>query len=273
MPIDFFKISIIGGAMTICQYRKEHPECDLDNVLQILKDGPAYIASYDYEHAVQLGELIGWNAFVIDGYYTENLRDTLKSMVFYFRPPWLQSALLGRNLIKLSMSDDELQCLEQAGLFENICDANATKWWDEVAAYARKEKAEQQMATGREGERKSLEYEQSKLREAAISENPIWMGLDDNRLGYDIKSFKRNDESQIIDSLIEVKATRFSPIQINISQNEWRTAQRNADKYIFHVWDLRADKLKICTVSEMEKHIPTNQNKGEWASVKVTFPI
>ena len=99
------------------------------------------------------------------------------------------------------------------------------------------------------------------------------MGLDDNRLGYDIRSFKRNDNNQIVDSLIEVKATRFSPIQINISQNEWRIAQRNSDNYIFHVWDLQSDRLKICTVSEIEKHIPTNNNRGEWTTVKITFPI
>ena len=61
----------------------------------------------------------------------------------------------------------------------------------------------------------------------------------------------------------------FRYAKIHITRNEWETAQSSLN-YIFHVWHLSGEnQLFVLSVSDIEKHIPTNNLAGEWETVEI----
>ena len=97
---------------------------------------------------------------------------------------------------------------------------------------------------------------------------PKWQAIDDNTLGYDILSFKSGGEfpSRL---MIEVKSSRQDPPCVIISRNEWMKAKQVGDSYLFHIWDVRADRLYEIGVDLIDPHVPTDQGEGHWKDVIV----
>ena len=45
---------------------------------------------------------------------------------------------------------------------------------------------------GREGEIKTIKFEEAKLKKLKINKKPSWDGFENNLLGYDVQSWKTN---------------------------------------------------------------------------------
>jgi hypothetical protein len=160
------------------------------------------------------------------------------------------------------------QCFRTAGLLVEEPSRDVVLWWDALCHEIRGIQNFENFMQGRLAEEKSLEHEKARLRRLGISSEPKWQAIDDNTLGYDILSFKTGGEYPT-HLLIEVKSSSRNPPCIIIARNEWVKAQQAGDNYLFHVWDVRADKLYECGVDVIAPHIPTDQGKGEWTNVLV----
>jgi ABC-type molybdenum transport system ATPase subunit/photorepair protein PhrA len=126
------------------------------------------------------------------------------------------------------------------------------------------------MAQAREAERLSLTHEKATLLAEGISENPKWVGLDDNFAGYDVLSYERGEHG-LINKLIEVKSTTASPLRFYISRNEWDTAKRAGRAYLFHIWDMSKVPpiMYMRTVAQIEPHVPSDNEDGKWSNMEV----
>src|SRR3546814_8775372 len=102
-------------------------------------------------------------------------------------PIWARLAPAGRNHVLQAIGVNGVQCLRSAGLLGS--DARATEWWDALATVNRGERDARLLAQGREGERLSLAYENTRLKQEGISRAPVWVAIDDNTVGYDILSY------------------------------------------------------------------------------------
>jgi len=268
----FFRISVIDGALGLCRHRKEYPGTPISDAVRQLQNGPAYLAGYDYRRAVELADQVGWDAFTFEGARYTQLRVTLKELALRLKPFWARVSHLGRNRVLQVVSGDQRQCLEFAGLLETPPSDEVVTWWDEIGAFFRAEEEQRNVEIGREGERRTMEYETKRLKSEGIPKQPLWIALDDNRAGYDVLSFQKLSTSQIEDLRIEVKASSYSPTHFILTRPEWDEASRQPDLHLFHIWNLETEELLRLSVEDMAPHMPLDNGNGLWREVRVTLP-
>lgn len=191
----------------------------------------------------------------------------LKDYVIQLAPIWTNRIPYGRREAAIFMSKDERACFSEAKLLSPQLDSGVIDWWDTIANKIRMQAQQVNNDTGRIGERNSMKYE--RLR---TDSEPIWMSVDSNLAGYDIKSKLSKDNPDAL--LIEVKASTSALDQaaFHVTSHEWRVAFTSA-AYVFHVWCLLGNKKLLAIISPMDvqPYIPTNNLEGEWESAKIPF--
>lgn len=271
MADSFFNVSVIDGALTLCRHVEQYPSISFPDAIRQLLAGPAFLAGYDYDRAVVLGELAGWDSFCIVGDRKAQLQETLKQLAKRLKPFWASVSHLGRNRVLQIVSLDQRQCLEVAGLLVTPPPDSVVAWWDELGRFFRAEDERRKMEIGREGERRTMDHETRRLEHEGISRSPIWIALEDNRVGFDVWSFQKRCGMEVEDLRIEVKAASYSPVHFILSRHEWDTARKNSDIHLFHIWNLETGELVQLDVVEMMVHIPRDVGSGEWREVRVTM--
>ena len=271
MADPFFKISVIDGALALCRHCQQNPDISLTDSIRQLRAGPAFLSEYDYDSAARLGDLAGWDSFCIDGGRQAQMRETLKRLAERLKPFWASVCPLGRSRVLQVASLDQAQCLDVAGLLGTPPSDVVVAWWDSLGAYFRAREDQRNIEIGREGERRTMEHETQRLENAGISRAPVWIALEDNRVGFDVRSFDMRPGSGIRDLNIEVKAASYSPMHFILSRHEWETAAKNPDIHLFHVWNLETGELLKLDVPEMMTHIPKDVGSGRWREVLVTI--
>lgn len=271
MPRSFFRISVIDGALNICEHRLASVDVPLEQVVAQLRRGSAERAGYDYERAIELAKLVGWDAFCLEGTRRHQLRQTLKLLLFRLRPLWARTAFQGRRRFVDTLPLDQAQCFEVAGLLEARPSEDVITWWQDVARFFRGIQQNANLETGRIGERLTLEYERTRLLKEGIKKEPIWVAFEDETRGFDVLSFQRSKDGAIEEIQIEVKASKYSPVEVFLSCWEWSRALQYPDTYLFHIWDLQKKKLVKRTVSQMALDIPRDYGSGMWQNVKIVI--
>ncbi len=269
MTSTVFRISVIDGALCICAHRQRYGDIPVDRIVQQLRSGPSDVAGYDYDAAVKLGSDVGWDAFCLEGSREHRFRETLRELLRRIRPAWARACHLGRLRMVSSLSVDQIQCFEVAGLLSSPATDEVVAWWSDVGRFFRTLHDEIRADVGRAGERLTLEHEERRLTAEGIERQPVWVSVDDEGRGFDVLSYRRNIDGSIHEVQIEVKASRYSPIRIFLSRSQWDHALKHPDTHVFHVWNLDTTKLIEMTVQEMSSNIPSDHGRGEWHRVKV----
>ena len=195
------------------------------------------------------------------------LRLQLADLMLKARPPWLNLFPRGREEAIPYLPATVQQCLREAEL-TNGETAAVVEWWDTFADVARADERSALTLIGREGERRSLAFE-----DARTGVRPHWKALYSNNAGYDILS--RISSTDVGPLCVEVKATkqRLEEARFFITVNEWHTATSSTN-YVFHLWALEIwDKPRIVSIQEMEAHIPNNAGRGEWQLIVIPFAV
>lgn len=222
-------------------------EIDLDGVLQLSDRG------------MQLNK--------IDNYQVR-LRWQMQDIISREQPSWSKLFPKGRQETANFVDSDIRQCLEEAGLLISPPTDDVVAWWDEMAGLVRGIKTSVLAQTGREGEKLTLLYEQSRT-----GKKPIWQSIESNLSGYDVLSCLSNVNEAPLQ--IEVKASENSSeyASFHLSSNEWESASL-ARNYLFHLWELRPKpRLAVVTVEQMERHIPVNAGRGAWEIVQIPYRV
>lgn len=210
---------------------------------------------------------IGLLRFQTQGLLIDLKRQMLTDYVLKCAPIWANRIPYGRREATIFMTKDERACFADAGLLSDHLDDGIIDWWDTIATHIRMQTKQSKIGTGRLGERNTIKYERSRT-----NIDPMWMSIDSNLLGYDIKSqVSKNDPGTL---LIEVKASTFtlSRAEFYVTSNEWNVAITSG-AYVFHLWCLSDGKkmLAILSPDEILPYIPTNNLDGQWETVKIPF--
>ena len=184
------------------------------------------------------------------------------------RPAWSNMIPNGRKEAYLFMTNDEKRCFTEAGLMDST-ENDVVNWWDRVALLFRSEKQDILEDIGRDGERKTLAYEEFRTKA-----KPHWESIDSNYSGFDIMSLMGEDSHVSI--FIEVKSSLrcIEDATMIITRNEWDVAScaLNINRYFFYLWLLeKDDRLAIIPASAMKKHIPNDTGVGQWKTLEVPF--
>jgi len=267
--IDFsrvFTMSAFEGLRILRLRQVSYPGTKLTELADLVRRVDPDGASHDFDAAFQLDPIVlpAAAAHEVPGFY----QHCIEAAIPAFRPLWGRIITLGRSVFVQKLTRDEVQCFRAAGLLEDPPTRPTISWWDRVAAVARLRSDQEKMERARLAEEMSLDYEARRMRSLGLDQAPVWMSIEDNTAGYDIRSFDAGSEGPVA-RLIEVKSTIASPLRFFLSRNEWETAKKFGAAYRFHVWDLQGPQLHERTVAEIQPHIPTDNEKGKWSNAMI----
>jgi hypothetical protein len=272
MPVEIerlLRMSAITPLIELRRYLLKNAGLSVaEAVTALLEIDETFVAS-DHEAALELHGVLAPDLQFED--FTADLRKALAQVVTTLRPQWAKRVFLGRArfLSEMDRIDVEVrQCFRTAGLLVDQPTDDVVGWWDRLCHDIRGIQNFENFVQGRTAEQKSLAYEKGRLRKLGVVLEPKWQAIEDNTLGYDILSFKTGGEfpTQL---LIEVKSSSRNPPTIIVSRNEWERAKKAGDSYLFHIWDVRTDRLYECGVDAIRPHMPVDKGSGEWTNVAV----
>jgi hypothetical protein len=270
IPIErLLQLSAVTPLIELRRYLFRNPDVTpTDAVAALLEIDETFVAS-DHEAALALHDLLDPKLIFDD--FVGDLRQALARVVVAQRPQWAKRVLLGRARFFNDMEkvDTEVRrCFREAGLFDEDPGHDVVHWWDCLTLELRGIQNFENLMQGRAAEQKSLEVERIKLKHFGIGLEPKWQAIDDNTVGYDILSY-RPGKDYPTNLLIEVKSSSRNPPAVIISREEWKKAQEAQANFVFHVWDIRSNKLHEWTFDMIRNHIPFNKGEGKWTSVEV----
>jgi len=257
-------MSAYSGFLALCQYLRSHPTTSPEEAITTIQRINADAAYLDYTGGLMLHEHIGIEEFPED--HREFLRAVIRVIIQDMQPWWLRLTPYGREKVRASLEIDQVQCFREAGLFDPVPNEKIIAWWDEIASTIRGVANSERLARGRKAEKLSLEYERDRLKRIGVTHQPRWVSLEDNTLGYDIKSFDLVD-GYVVNRLIEVKSSQTDAIYL--TRNEWDNAVSAQSQHLFHIWRMPAEYLVELSVSEILVHIPIDQGNGSWQEVRI----
>lgn len=264
-----FKISIIDAGININKLHSFKPHKEITDIVREIKLGSVSLISYDYEKAIKIGEIHGFDIFAIEGNRQQQLRNTLKLLMMNLRPFWAQITYLGRERVKRLLDDDQLQCFHYADLFSSSPSEEVVDWWEEVGEFFRKIDKDKKIELGRQGEKRTIALERKRLMGWGILQEPEWIAFEDSTAGFDVLSYRKHEKMELRALKIEVKSCSYSPTHFILTRNEWDTAKSDPNNYIFQIWNFDNDSLTEMSVEEVALHIPQNNGNGEWKELEI----
>jgi hypothetical protein len=266
-----FTISAFEGLRLLRGLLAEQPGLAIHECTAVLIARSPQASGYDLDAAVELHTMVRRDAPDAHvGFY----RECVMAVMIQSLPAWAKVMTIGRGRFIKSIRRDEYRDIRsvfrEAQLLADPPTMDDIRWWDEMKERVRTSKNLVTMERAREAERLSLEREMRELGKAGIDRSPEWTAIEDDTVGYDIKSY-REIAGIIRPILIEVKSTIASPLRFNVSRNEWNQAASIGDAYRFHIWDLAPSPARLYekSVEDVRPHIPVDSAQGEWTNVRV----
>jgi hypothetical protein len=265
--IRIFKVSVLHGGLALRQHLLAYPECAPEEAVRQLENGPIAYGRYDYTTALATAMQHGWDVFSLDDNLESSLRGAIASLAKRAKPFWARMATLGRERVLRLLDVDQEQCLQYAGLLDTPLNESSIKWWDDLAKFFRGQQEERRFEIGRQAEKLTIAYENARLLSLGIAEMPRWVALEDNTLGFDVVSFRKQGD-QPYEIYIEVKGSAATPARFILTRNEWDKAESIGDRYFLYVWNIRDESLRIVLQEELSLHIPNDKGNGHWVTAE-----
>ena len=261
-----FAMSAFEGLRALRLRHGLNPGFDLSGLADLLRRVDPDGGNFDFEATFCLNPLVADSAPADDpqAFYQHCIEAAIRA----FRPLWGKIITRGRRKFVQKLARDEVQCFRSAGLLEDPPTDGVITWWDRVSALVRLLGDQEKMAQARKAERMSLDYEAKRLARLGIKITPVWMSIEDNTAGYDIQSYDTGEAGPVA-RLIEVKSTIASPLRFRLTRHEWETAKKFRAAFYFHIWDMSGPRLHERTVSDIEPHIPTDNERGRWENAEI----
>ena len=266
-----FSLPALGGLQSLRLHLLADPKMAIEEALTILRAGDLDVQGLDLDASVALLSLVP-SEVPNDGpgFY----RGCIKYVLLAYQPIWARTMIQGRSRFYAALERDEQSIFRQAGIMDEPPEDDFVEWWDALAGEMRLVTDLERLLRGRAAERLTIAHELARMKEEGITEEPRWIGLDDNTKGYDVLSFEL-DGNKLVNKLIEVKSTIASPLRFRVTRNEWEQAEKFGAAYVFHVWDLARDPaiLYVRTVDQVRPHIPVDSEKGKWKDAEIPVGI
>jgi hypothetical protein len=204
-----------------------------------------------------------------DGDRQSELRHSILEIAKSDRPLWARAAILGREKALRCFDEDLAQCFRDADLLGKPISPDSHSWWESLAREIRQLQEIEQSRIGAIAEQLTLDYERRRLLELGIQATPYAVSLEDQTLGYDVRSYAVQHDGSVIPIFIEVKGTMASEAQFFLSKNEWNACLRMHPQYSVYVWEVNSCRLTVLTREDLKGHIPVDQGQGTWTSVRI----
>lgn len=264
---NLISMSVFTALKRVRTKRIEFPDLtfwDSANLcMQTCSDG----TPHDYARAEELDIFLPHEIVNLDD--PKEIRRALDSIISGHSYSWVFFFPSGREAVRNALTRNEYQVFRNAELFKEIPSIEIITWWDTIANKFRTSSIDNSY---REAEFRTLELEREFLREAQCPHEPSWVALDDNSLGFDIRSY-RYYGSEWIPFPIEVKSTVGNRIRFYLTRNEADLAFRMKNNYALHFWTPTATKPIVFSAEEISSNIPVENGKGSWQTLLIDYGL
>jgi hypothetical protein len=220
---------------------------------------------HDYDQAEELDKILPPEIVNLDD--PALIRRALSFLVLHLELNWIYLFPSGRDAVRNALSRNEFQVFRNAELFQDTPSIEVVTWWDKIANNFRSPAIDNSF---REAELKSLEWEKNYLREAKCPYEPTWVALNDNSLGFDIRSY-RYSGNEWVPFPIEVKSTVGRRLRFYLTRNEADLAFRMKKNYALHFWFSAAVEPLVFNFNEISMNFPSENGNGKWESLVVDY--
>ena len=220
---------------------------------------------HDYDRADELDKLLPLDIVNLDD--PKVIRRALDLIISKQSFSWVFLFPSGREAVRNALTRNEYQVFRNAELFQETPSIEIISWWDNISNNFRSKSIDNSF---REAEFRTLELEREFLREAQCPHEPRWVALDDNSLGFDIRSY-RYFENEWVPFPIEVKSTVGSKVRFYLTRNEADLAFRMKKLYALHFWTPTATKPLVFNAEEIALNIPIENGRGSWQTLLIDY--
>lgn len=225
--------------------------------LQTTSDG----SPHDYQAASKLHTKLP--EFLVDLDNSEVIRKVLNILILEFKFDWVYFFPSGREAVKSALNRDEYQVFRNADLFLDSPSLDIVTWWDQIANKFRTQIMDN---VYREAELKSLNLERELLKSLNCPYEPVWVALNDNSLGFDIRSYRMGQEGWV-PFAIEVKSSSTGRLRFFLTRNEFNLASRMKSNYELHYWANNSLIPVRFDSNQLIRNAPKDSGKGKWDSM------
>lgn len=218
---------------------------------------------HDYKTASDLHRALP--AEIIDLDNPGEIRKALTFLILNFENDWVYFFPSGREAVRNALTRNEYQVFRNAELYLESPALEVVNWWDFIANKYRSQALDNSY---REAELKSLNLERALLSSMNCPYEPVWVALNDNSLGFDIRSYRQQDDDWV-PFAIEVKSTSGSRFRFYLTRNEVNLATRMASNYALHFWASGSVAPLTFQASQITRHLPRDNGSGKWDSVVI----
>lgn len=266
-PERFFSLSCFEALRLIRIYSQNYPTLSMSEIVDLIKNVEADAINLDMEAAASLHSIIPASCPLNGQAFYQFC---IKVVIINYQPIWAKSMRQGRIRFVDSLREDYRDVFTASGLLQTPPSIAVVSWWDDIVGHSRLVIDSKKMEQARKAEELTIKREQKRLMNLKIQKQPEWTGLDDNFAGYDVLSYDIQNGYEI-KKMIEVKSSIASPLRFYLSRNEWNTANRVGNAYVFHVWNMSVDPpvLHELTVEQIRPHIPIDNQRGKWSIAEI----
>jgi hypothetical protein len=262
------KPSVIEGAWVLSQEQTLRPDVPVADVVRLLRS--TYVsAGFDFTSGQELLQLVQVSSDRAKFY-----RDAFERALLRDRPPILVLLLQGRDAFCDALDEDTLECFRRAGAMADCPSEEVVRWLDQLAALARAEVDNSKSMAGRNAERKTMEWEISRLRGLHIEAPPVWTSLNDNSAGYDIRSWDTlaTSSERLLTRYIEVKSYAGSSPRFFVTGNEVRVGEQHSSAYFLYVWSSKGTEPLVIPWLELQPYLPCDSDRAQSSEILVHWP-
>lgn len=264
---DAFSMSAFLAFLELREFLSVHPSLEYPDAITSIKKVRSVSSGLDFSGGLALLQHLDSS---VDWQLTRNhLRLFASEWVSTTQPHWTRLVPYGRERLRGALSNDEMQCFREAGLFDEVPDEGTLEWWDDLAGRVRGVSEADRMKRARHAERLSMQFELDRLRRIGVPNSPRWVALEDNSLGYDILSYDLDVAGNIVNRLIEVKSTLSD--EIFLTRNEWENASSATLHSAIHVWEFPIERLREYSFQDVALHVPIDRGEGTWQNVRIAL--
>lgn len=218
---------------------------------------------HDYRAAAELH--LKLPEFIVNLDNPKEIRNSLSILISNSQFDWVYYFPSGREAVKSALTRNEFQVFRNAELFVETPSLEIVSWWDEIA---NKLRAQVRDNSYREAELRSLLLERKLLESLGCPYEPSWVALNDNSLGFDIRSY-RFAENEWIPFAIEVKSSSTNKLRFFLTRNEFNLAMRMKTNYALHYWAHDSEVPITLSHDQIFENTPKDSGIGKWDSMLI----
>ena len=263
---EYFNISIFRALLEI----KDNEYKEIEEIDSFIKIQKLVNRNADYDTAYSLLEDYPLLVAEEVEYLKTNSLVLLYLMMRDLNPDWLREIKKGRESFYKYMNEKNYTNIIQVFDFCNL-DSDSSQevsiWWK--LFYQANFENFNKVISGIEAEQKTKIYENRVLKKFDME--CIDMSIHNPSAGYDVLSYRENDQKNIYEIYIEAKSDKNYSNSFYLTRNEFNQAERYKEAYIIYLWRGDDSQPRKIYFEELEKNTPKDRGGSEWKEAFISL--